>query len=82
MIWLPSSTVSRIEPRRSSATLGAAEVGGADGTDEDGTVEVDVDDAFDVVGVDECVAQPATANATAAPTAANRMPPTGIGFGK
>jgi hypothetical protein len=86
MIWLPSSAVSRSELKRSSATLGAAEVGGgADATDEDGIFEVDVDVAFDVVGavgVDECVEQPASATAATAPSAANRMPPTGTRFGK
>jgi hypothetical protein len=76
--------VSRIELNRSSRTLGAAEVGGADVVDEVGVVDVGVDGAFDVVGVDECVEQPAsaTATATAAPIAANRMPPTGTWFGK
>src|ERR1700739_2633524 len=89
MIWLLSSAVSRSELKRSSATLGAAEVcGGADATDEDGIVEVGVDVAFDVVGVvgvvgvDECVEQSASATATTAPAAANRMPPTGTRFGK
>src|ERR1700751_3713360 len=82
MIWLPSSTVSRIEPKRSSRTLGAADVDGADVVDEAGVVEVGVDVAVDVAGVDECDEQPASA-VTATPTApiaANRMPPVGIRF--
>jgi hypothetical protein len=74
--------VSRIELKRSSRTLGAVEVGGADVADEVAIVDVAVDGAFDVVGVDECVEQPASAIATTAPTAANRMPPTGTRFGK
>jgi hypothetical protein len=72
--------VSRIEPKRSSRTLGAAEVGGADVVDEVGVVEVGVDVAVDVAGVDECVEQPATATPATAATAANRMPPTGTRF--
>jgi hypothetical protein len=82
MIALPSSTVSRIELRRSSRTLGAAEDGGADVVDEVGVVDVGVDGAFDVVGVDECDEQPASATAATAPTAANRAPPTSTRFGK
>jgi hypothetical protein len=73
MIVLPSSTVSRIELKRSSCTLGAAEVGGADVVDEVGVVDVGVDVAVDVAGVDECVEQPAsvTAATTTTTTAAN-----------
>jgi hypothetical protein len=80
MIALPSSTVSRIELKRSSRTLGAAEAGGADVVDEVGVVEVGVDVAVDVAGVDECVEQPASAAAATAAIAANRMPPTGTRF--
>jgi hypothetical protein len=72
--------VSRIELKRSSRTLGAAEVGGADVVDEVGVVEAGVDVAVDVAGVDECVEQPASATVTTAPTAANRMPPAGTRF--
>jgi hypothetical protein len=77
MIALPSSTVSRIEPRRSSRTLGAGGGGGAVVVDEVGVVEVGGDVADDVAGVDECEEQPASATAATAPTAANLMPPTG-----
>jgi hypothetical protein len=82
MIALPSSTVSRIELKRSSRTLGAAEVGGADVVDEVAVVDVGDDVAVDVAGVDECVEQPASATAATAPTAANLRPPTGTRFGK
>ncbi len=83
----PSSAVSRIELKRSSGTLGAVEVGGAGAADEVGIVEVGVEEvgvdvAFDVAGADDGFEQPASATATTAPTAANRIPPTGTRLGK
>jgi hypothetical protein len=71
--------VSRIELNRSSDTLGGGGGGGADVVDKVDIVEGGVDVAFDEVGVDECVEQPASDTATT-PTAANRMPPARIRF--
>jgi hypothetical protein len=72
--------VSRIELKRSSRTLGAAEVGGADVVDDVAVVDAGLDVAVDVAGVDECDEHPA--RATAAPTPANLRQATGIRFGK